>query len=240
MFFYFRSQKAKCQGSTNRKKGGGGSSFSTVLKILRLQSKQSMMGSLASVRHASSRPTRYHAVLCKIRCPESLRVHSEGRQCSPKRRRLYSLRTFLQSEWGFPVDYLDLRLIAKAYLDNSNRIILKFAQNLPSEDWVRSFVKRNNLTTRLCQNISRKRSQVSPEIIEKYFNNLAQTIDGVPPQNIMNYDETNLSDDPVKKECLFRREVKYPERIMNTVMLTCFVYLFLMMHCVALMLIVLM
>ena len=77
-------------------------------------------------------------------------------------------------------------------------------------------MKRNNLTTRLCQNISRKHSHVSPEIIEKYFNNLAQTIDGVPPQNIMNYDETNLSDDPGKKKCLFRRGVKYPERIMNS------------------------
>ena len=93
---------------------------------------------------------------------------------------------------------------------------MKFTQNLPSEDWVRSFVKRNNLTSRLCQNITRKRSQVSPEIFETYFNNLAQTIDGVAPQNIMNYDETNLSDDPGEKKCLFRRGVKYPERIMNS------------------------
>ena len=32
----------------------------------------------------------------------------------------------------------------------------------------------------------------------------------------MNYDETNLSDDAGKKKCLFRRGVKYPERIMKS------------------------
>ena len=128
---------------------------------------------------------------------------------------IFTAHILAQSEWGFPVDYLDLRLIAKAYIDKSNRIVLKFSQNLPSEDWVRSFVKRNDLTTRLCQNITCKRSHVSPEIIETYFNNLAQTIDGVATKNIMNYDETNLSDDCGKKKFLFRRGLKYPERIMN-------------------------
>ena len=77
-------------------------------------------------------------------------------------------------------------------------------------------MKRNNLTTRLCQNISRKRSQVLPEIIERYFNNLAEMIDGVALKNIMTYDETNLSDDPGKKKSVFRRGVKYPEPIMNS------------------------
>jgi len=30
--------------------------------------------------------------------------------------------------------------------------------------------------------------------------------------NLYNYDETNLSDDPGSKKCLYKRGVKYPER----------------------------
>ena len=39
----------------------------------------------------------------------------------------------------------------------------------------------------------------------------------VPPANIFNYDETNLSDDPGTKKCIFRREVKYPERVKDSI-----------------------
>ncbi|KAK4326939.1 hypothetical protein Pmani_002543 [Petrolisthes manimaculis] len=38
----------------------------------------------------------------------------------------------------------------------------------------------------------------------------------VPPQNIVNYDETNLTDDPKSKAMLFRKGIKHPERVMNT------------------------
>ena len=31
----------------------------------------------------------------------------------------------------------------------------------------------------------------------------------------MNYDETNLTDDTGRKQAIFRRGTKYPERIMN-------------------------
>lgn len=38
----------------------------------------------------------------------------------------------------------------------------------------------------------------------------------LPASNILNFDETNLSDDPGSQKCLFRRGMKYPERVMNT------------------------
>ena len=41
------------------------------------------------------------------------------------------------------------------------------------------------------------------------------SIEEVPPSNILNYDETNFSDDPGRKKLIFKRGVKYPERIMN-------------------------
>ena len=38
----------------------------------------------------------------------------------------------------------------------------------------------------------------------------------VPPTNIFNYDETNLSDDPGTKKSIFRRGVKYPETVKDS------------------------
>lgn len=53
------------------------------------------------------------------------------------------------------------------------------------------------------------------ESISKYFANLEAEIEGVPASNMFNYDESNLSDDPGKKMCIYRRGVKYPEKVMN-------------------------
>ncbi|GFO48663.1 hypothetical protein PoB_007516800 [Plakobranchus ocellatus] len=41
---------------------------------------------------------------------------------------------------------------------------------------------------RKCQNIKRFRAEVEPDELNKYFNNLSKTLEGVPPQNILNYD----------------------------------------------------
>ncbi|KAK3764882.1 hypothetical protein RRG08_025404 [Elysia crispata] len=43
-----------------------------------------------------------------------------------------------------------------------------------------------------------------------------ESIDGVPPQNIVNYNETNLTDDPGRKRLIFKRGIRYPERIMHS------------------------
>ena len=37
----------------------------------------------------------------------------------------------------------------------------------------------------------------------------------IPPSNLFNYDETNLSDNPGVKKCIFKRGPKYAERIKN-------------------------
>lgn len=89
---------------------------------------------------------------------------------------------------------------------------------MPGEEWVRAFLGRHKkvLSTRMCQNISRSRAAVSVESVNRYFDNLSKTISGVPPENIVDYDETNLSDDPKAKQMIFRRGIKHAERIMNT------------------------
>ena len=45
-------------------------------------------------------------------------------------------------------------------------------------------------------NIKRQRAAVSHDIIIDYFDNLSETIKDVLASHIMNYDETNLNDDP--------------------------------------------
>jgi len=121
------------------------------------------------------------------------------------------------SDWGFPLESLDLRLIVKGYLDRTGRNLPKWKNNLPGPDWVKSFLRRHSeLKERTCQNISRKRGELSRSEVQKYFDNLQTTIEDVPPDNILNYDETNLSDDPGRKKCIFRRGVKYPERVLNS------------------------
>lgn len=68
----------------------------------------------------------------------------------------------------------------------------------------------------MCQNIKRSRSAVSHKIINEYFDRLYTELQGVPASNIVNYDETNLCDDPGKKKIITRRGCKYPERVMNS------------------------
>ena len=121
------------------------------------------------------------------------------------------------AEWGFPFSSLDLRMMVKAYLDQVNKKIKQFKDNIPGEDWARSFLKRHSrdLSRRHCQNIKTSRAEMKREDFEQYFKNLGKVLENVPHTNILNYDETNLSDDPGQEKLIFKRGKKYPERIQN-------------------------
>lgn len=120
-------------------------------------------------------------------------------------------------EWGFPLSLMDLRQLAKNFLDSQGRTIDKFVSNLPGNDWAYSLLKRNKseLTQKVATNIKRPRGNVSNDILIKYFQNIDIELKNIPACNIFNYDETNLQDDPGKKRMLFRRGTKYPEQICN-------------------------
>ena len=47
-----------------------------------------------------------------------------------------------------------------------------------------------------------RRANVKAEDIKSYFQNLRVELDGVPPENIFNFDETNFTNDPSKKKVL--------------------------------------
>ncbi|XP_050560611.1 uncharacterized protein LOC126912470 [Spodoptera frugiperda] len=121
------------------------------------------------------------------------------------------------AEWGYPLDTLDLRYIVKMYLDKIGIIHKRFKDNFPGPDFVQSFLLRhkNEISQRVCENIKRVRAKVSPDTIKEYFIELEKSLNGVLASNILNYDETNLTDDPGRKKILIKRGCKYPERVLN-------------------------
>ncbi|XP_012553005.2 uncharacterized protein LOC105842971 [Bombyx mori] len=121
------------------------------------------------------------------------------------------------SDWGYPLDTYDLRIMVKLYLDNMGITHNRFKDNMPGPDYATRFLKRHkdSISLRLCQNIKKSRARVSPDTIEEYFGELEETLKEIDPNNIVNYDETNLSDDPGRKKVIVKRGTKYPERVLN-------------------------
>lgn len=114
------------------------------------------------------------------------------------------------------ISFVELRMLVKTHLDKLGREIPCFESNYPGLAWFRSFMKRHKdvLSPRICQNIAPKRAQISTDNIKEYFSNLKETLKNIPPSHIVNYDETNLSDDPGRKRCIYPRGCKYPERML--------------------------
>ena len=127
-------------------------------------------------------------------------------------------RVITMGKWGFSLDAMDLRMLVKSYLDRRGVTVKKFKNNVPGTDWATSFIRRHKqqLTTPLSENIKQNRAKVGPQVLKEYFENLGKSLEGVPPENVVNYDETNLTDDPGRKRGIFRRGTKYPERVMNS------------------------
>lgn len=120
-------------------------------------------------------------------------------------------------DFGFPCDELDFKFVIKAYLGRQGRTVALFKNNLPGRDWVKSFLHRHpSLSVRFAANIKRARAAVDERVISEYIQNVGKLLKDTPPENVYNYDETNMSDDPGRKKIICRRGTKYPERIMNT------------------------
>lgn len=81
---------------------------------------------------------------------------------------------------------------------------------------MRGFLQRHPaLSLRMANNIKRSRARLSSDDVETFFDNFEATVEGIPPENVFNYDETNLTNDQGTKKALFRRGTKYAERVMD-------------------------
>jgi hypothetical protein len=122
----------------------------------------------------------------------------------------------LLASWGFPLHGDDLRHFVKAYLDKKG-VKTRFKDNLPTYKWLKPFLNRHkDFTFRKTNPIKRARAKVTRQDIREFFAHYAKAVEGIPPENIYNYDETNFRDDPQSKKGLFKKGTKYCEKVQNT------------------------
>jgi hypothetical protein len=122
-------------------------------------------------------------------------------------------RLMLLGEWGFPLTTHDLKQVIKAYLDACGRTT-RFADNLPGKDFAAGFLRRHKeLTVRTANLIKRSRAMLSADIVNDFFDKYEVSAVDVPDDNVYNYDETNLRDNPGAVKAIFRKGVKYAEQV---------------------------
>lgn len=123
----------------------------------------------------------------------------------------------IAAEWGYPFEPEDVKSFVQSYLNRMGRRIPIFTENKPGEQWYKNFLKRHpRLSTRFSQCIKASRAEISPGIINKYFDKLEVNLNDIQPEGIVNYDETNFCDDPGRSKIIVRRGSKRAEKIMDT------------------------
>ncbi|CAK1601538.1 unnamed protein product [Parnassius mnemosyne] len=122
----------------------------------------------------------------------------------------------LCGEYGYPVTSFELRSIVHDYLIK-NGLSNIFNNKMPGQKWVRNFLKRhkNVLMVRSTNNIKESRASKSVKDYNTYFENLKISLHNVKPDHIVNYDETNFSDNPGSQKCIFKAGTKYPNKTLN-------------------------
>ncbi|KAJ8050139.1 Jerky protein-like-like [Holothuria leucospilota] len=117
------------------------------------------------------------------------------------------------AKWGYPMTHEEIKMTIKMYLDKQGRKEGRFKNNLPGDEFIRSFVLRNQLSYRSPGNIKRARAKVGVEELNNFFKNVREVLVDTEPANIFNFDETNITDDPGLKRVLVPRGIGRVERV---------------------------
>ncbi|KAJ8910933.1 hypothetical protein NQ315_014353 [Exocentrus adspersus] len=121
------------------------------------------------------------------------------------------------SEFRMPFIQGVLQDFVQQYLNRKGTIVQAFTDNRRGKYWCEYFLMRHpEISQRNSQNIKRCRAEVNAEVIQNYYEHLQQTIDTVPCENIINYYETNMTDDPGNERVLVRRGTKHASKIMDS------------------------
>ena len=67
----------------------------------------------------------------------------------------------------------------------------------------------------ISSNIKHAGAAVDEKVLHEYVEHLEKELEGIPPSNIWNFDETCLVNDPGRLKCIMKRGTCYPERVMN-------------------------
>ena len=115
-------------------------------------------------------------------------------------------------EWKSPLTKCDVRLLAKNCLDRRGVVDAAFKDNFPGIDWLNAFTKRHQLTKHLADNITSPKSKISFDSINKYFDNLIISMEGISLSNCFNCSEINVTGDPGARKVITRRGVRLVEQ----------------------------
>lgn len=80
-------------------------------------------------------------------------------------------------------------------------------------DWYISFldIHKDELSPRLSQVIKECRAKINSPTINRYLDNLTVAIENIDPAAIVNYNETNFSDDASRSKVVVLRSTKRAE-----------------------------
>ena len=53
------------------------------------------------------------------------------------------------------------------------------------------------------------------KLLREYVKYLEKELEGIPPSNVWNFNETCLDNDPGRLKCIMKRGNHYPERVVN-------------------------
>lgn len=122
------------------------------------------------------------------------------------------------ADWGFPLTPQDVKSLVQNFINRQGKVVPKFINNLPGEGWVNKFLQRHHkqLSRRMSQSIKESRAKVNHQTINKFFDHLEASLEGIAPAAIVNYDETNFTDDAGRVKVVVRRSCKRSEHVMDT------------------------
>jgi transposase len=122
----------------------------------------------------------------------------------------------IMANWGFPLSQMDLCHFVKSYLDKKGvKTVMK--DNKPTLGFVKSFLNRHpELGLRQTNPIKRSRASVSREDVTEFFNHFSKSVEGVAPENLINFDESAIKDDPGTSRVICKKGQKYVETVQNT------------------------
>jgi hypothetical protein len=124
----------------------------------------------------------------------------------------------IAAEFNYPMSKRMLQDLVQDYVtEHQIPVPTKWKRGKPGIGWVRKFRHRwgARVKTRRPTNIKRSRAKVSPDAVRKFFEQIAPNLEGVPPSNIFNYDETGFKDDPGAEVAFFGRQCRYYEKVQN-------------------------
>ena len=111
--------------------------------------------------------------------------------------RLILNRVQLMCDYGFPATPQDVRHYIKCYLDTKNRTVEQFKDNLPGTEYMFYLLKyHKDYAKRLTSNIRHAGAAVDEMVLREYIEHLEKELEGIPPSNVWNFDETCLINDP--------------------------------------------